>query len=352
MNSKAIKYVTIAGVVTIIAGLIIIPKLTIETKDDKKEEIAQQQLNVTAVIVEPKEVEDNLIISGTLNAYEDLEIKPEVSGRVTEIKFSEGARVNRGDLLVKLNDSDLRAELQRGKERLKLLESIELRQRKLLEKKGVSVEEYEIALNELNIQKSQIAYTEAQLEKTEIRAPFSGVIGIREISLGAVVSPQTLITTLQVLSKLKLDFTVPQRYSGELKVGSEVKFRIPPDSKEFAARIYVIEPRIDRSTRTIRLRAEFDNKYGILPGTYAEVEAVKENSEKLMLLPTQALIPDMQSDRVFVYNSGLAEPRKVKTGFRNEKYVSITNGLQSGDTVIVSGIMMLRPGMPVRITIN
>lgn len=353
MNSKIIKYVTILGIIIIIAGIIIIPKLANQTKVENVPEAKQQQkLRVSALIVEPQDVEDKLIISGTINAYEEVEIKPEISGRVTDIRFSEGVKVNRGDILVKLNDSDLKAELQRAKERLKLLESIESRQRKLLEKKGVSVEEYEIALNELNIQKAQIAYIDAMIDKTEIRAPFSGILGIREISTGAVVSPQTHITTLQILDKLKLDFTVPQRYAGDLKVGNQVQFKIPPDERMFNAKIYVIEPRIDRSTRTVRLRAEFDNKFGIFPGTYAEIEVVKDVNEKLMLLPSQALIPDLQSDKVFVYNSGNAEFRNVKTGFRNDKYVSITDGLRTGDTVIVSGIMMLRPGMPVELIIN
>lgn len=350
MSSKVIKYTTIIGIIIILVAIVFIPKLLQSEKKPNNAKVEQANLRVQIQIVQREIIEDKLVLSGTLSPFEEVEIKPEISGRVTSINFTEGGNTQKGNILVKLNDSDLRAEFLRAKERIKLLESIESRQKQLLDKKGISLEEYEISLNELNMQRATVSYIQAMIDKTEIRAPFSGILGIREISNGAIVSPEKVITTLQVIDRLRLDFTIPQRYATEIKAGQNVQFKVPPSDKVHTAKVYVIEPRIDRSTRTVRLRAEYKNTDRIFPGTYVEVELIKDTKEELFMIPTQALIPDLDSDKVYVYENGEAVIRNVSSGFRNETHVSITNGLQAGDSLITSGIMMLRPGMKVDIS--
>lgn len=302
-------------------------------------------LEVTTFIVEPRPFVETITSTGTLLAEEGVELQAETNGKVVGINFHEGTPVRRGDLLVKLNDADLRASLERYVYGTKLAESRERRYAALLAQHVVTQQDYDAALGDLNVQKANVDLYKAQIEKTEIRAPFDGVVGLRYVSNGAYVNAATRIATLQRLAKLKVDFAVPEKYSGRLKVGRDIEFSVAGGLRRFTGRIYAIDPRIDTGTRTILLRAVCDNTDGsLLPGAFANVNLALEQIPDALLVPAEAVIPGLEEKNVFVSRDGVAERRAVETGARTAAQVHIVNGLKPGDVVITSGLQNLRSG--------
>lgn len=305
---------------------------------------------VTAYVAETVPMRDRIRATGSLQADESVDLAAETSGRVTGIYFDEGSTVRRGQLLLRINSAELRAQRERVRTRIDLAQTREERQRKLLEIGGVSQDEYDGALGELNVFRAELALIDAQLAKTEVRAPFSGVIGLRYVSEGAFVSSQTQIASLQRLSPMKLEFSVPERYAGQVDLGDEVRFRIAGSDTSYRAEVYAVEPRVDLDTRTLQIRARVPNaKGGLLPGAFADVELIMDEIPNAVPVPTIAVISEMGGKRVWTIQNGKATPHTVETGIRTEEAVQIVAGIAPGDSVITSGLQAIRSGQPVRV---
>jgi membrane fusion protein, multidrug efflux system len=309
---------------------------------------ARAPLQVSVVVVQPALLDETVSSTGTLLAEEGVELQAEINGKVSAIHFAEGAGARKGQLLVKLNDADLLATHARAKYRKELAVLRERRIAQLLKQGVARQEEYDTALNELNIQDAEIALTEAQIAKTEIRAPFDGVVGLRYVSEGAFVNAATRVATLQRLDRLKVDFSIPEKYAMRIRVGSPITFTIAGGERRFFGEIYAFDPRIDTATRTVLIRALCPNADGrLLPGAFANVELRLSQVRDALLVPAVAVIPGLNQKNVFVMIDGKAERRAVETGTRMESTVHILSGLEPGDVVITSGLQQLRAGQAV-----
>ena len=352
MNSKMIKRISIAGFVIVVLGLLIVPRFC---KKKENGTVANRgagrgnaMIAVNIQIAKPSSFENKLQISGSVISNEEVELRMETSGKIIAINFKEGAKVNKGDLLVKVNDADLQAQLQKAEIKKKLAEDKEFRQRTLLEKKGISQETYDIVLNDLNSAKADIENLKAQIAKTEILAPFNGTVGLRYVSEGSYVSSLTKIATLQNINPVKIDFSVPQRYANIISIGNVVSIK-SPSGKMFQARVYAIEPKIDPASRALQVRAVSPNNRGeLIPGSYVNITIALNDIKNAITIPTQALALDISGEHVFIYKNGLAISRKVESGIRTEE-VQIVDGITPGDTIITTGVMQLRPRSKVKI---
>lgn len=343
------KKILTGAIIIVVIVLLAWPKLDfLKSKEASPLPGAGQQakLPVEAIIVKPGKLDNKLIVTGSIIANESLELKSEVSGKITGIFFQEGKRVQKGELLVQINDEEIRAQLEKQKHNIKLNEDNEFRQRKLLEKDAISQEEYDNALNRLNTTISDVKVLESQLEKSRIIAPFDGTIGLRYVSSGAYISPATTIATLYNVNPAKLEFSVPSRYSMQVSPGKKVFFKVENSDKVWRGDVYAVEPQVDPNTRTIKIRAIADNRERILlPGQFVQVDLILETKEEALLIPTQAVIQEMEGAKVFVSRNGKAEPVMVTAGIRTESELEIVNGLTPGDTLIITGLLQIRPGI-------
>lgn len=311
----------------------------------------EAKVRVEVVVVEPTVLEEALWTTGELRADESVELRPEEDGRLVALHFQEGQRVEAGALLAEINDEDLEADLRRARVRLKLAEQRRDRVGALLGEKTVSQEVFDEAAGEVEMVEAEIELIEARIRQTRIRAPFSGVIGLRGVSEGAYVTSQTVIATLQRLDPIKLDFATPEKYAGVVGHGDRVEFTVAGSDRTWSGLVYALEPRIDPETRTVRLRARAPNPGGrLLPGAFAKVRLVLARAEETLLVPSIALVPGVRETTVWVVEEGRAVPRVVEIGQRTEERVEIVRGLDPGDRVIVSGVQMVRPGQAVETT--
>ncbi len=350
---KQTKTIVIAIIVLILLTVIFLPKIISSDQKDLSVIIGgkDSEIPVNAHIVKFEKLNDVVYTTGSILANEEVELRSEISGKIVHILFKEGAYVKKGDLLIKINDADLQAELRKAESKVKLIEDRELRQQQLAENQMISQEDYESTLNDLEASKAEYDLVRAQIDKTEIKAPFSGVIGLRQVSEGSFVTTTSVIARLQNLSNLKIDFAIPQKYAFMVKLNDEISFKLSGNDFQYKAKIYAIEPKIDPSTRTLKLRAICTTAYkDLFPGAFANVELNLKETDQAILIPSQAVIPGLKGQSVFVFSGGIASLRKVDIGLREEKQVQITSGLSEGDTVITSGILQLRPNAKVRIS--
>ncbi len=309
-----------------------------------------QAILVTAYIVAPQTIDNKVQVTGSIMANEEVELKTETAGKITGLYIKEGSRVKKGELLVKINDADLQGQLKKIQNMIKLDSENEFREKKLLDAKGISQEEYDVALNKLNADKADEDIIKAQIAKTEIKAPFDGVVGLRNVSEGSYISNATTVAFVVELDPVKIDFSIPEKYMNEVKTRDEVIFSVAGIKKDFIGIIYAIEPRIDMTSRTIEIRAHASNKdQKLLSGAFASIELVLKKKENIIMVPTQSIIPALKAQKVFLAKNGKAVPAMVETGMRTDASIEITNGLQVGDTVITTGIMQLRPNVPVKV---
>ncbi|HVD97600.1 MAG TPA: efflux RND transporter periplasmic adaptor subunit [Cytophagaceae bacterium] len=298
---------------------------------------------VTGYIVKAETVDNDVASSGTISANEDAELHPEVSGKIASLNFVEGGRISKGTLIVKINDADLQAQLRKLNSQLSLAQEKQDRLKKLFDINGVSQEEYDIAANDVINIKADIDNMMAQIAKTEIRAPFDGVLGLKKVSMGAYVTPSTIITTMQQLDPIKVDFSVPEKYMDKIRKGDKALFTVQGLDGTFSANIYAIDPKIDLATRTIQLRALAPNHDGkIFPGAFARVQLVLAQNKSAIMVPTESIVPILKGQKVYLYKNGKAEERKVETGIRTPTKIEIVKGLEMGDTVVVTGVMSIK----------
>lgn len=305
---------------------------------------------VDYMVMRPENFDETIIVTGTLDANEEVDLRSEASGKVTDINFEEGVHVKAGTLLVKINDKDLQAQYERAIHREKLAEDKERRQQILLKKDAVSQEEYETALTELNSLKAETELIKAQIEHTEIRAPFDGVVGLRSVSLGEYISPQITVAQLVNNNPIKLTFSIPEKYFGIVKPNSHVHFKIDGEDRLYDAVVYAIEPKIDLSTRTIQMRAKAPNADGkLFPGNSARVQFAMSPLHNALMAPAEALLSEASGQKAFVYKNGVAQMRDLEIGARTDKKVQVLRGLRVGDTLIVSGILQIRQDVAVKL---
>jgi membrane fusion protein (multidrug efflux system) len=298
--------------------------------------------------VRARNLSEKITANGTLLANESIIVRSEISGKVTSVHFDEGARVKAGDLLVKINDSELAAQLQQTLFRIELAEVQARRQQQLLERGGTSQESFDSATNEVHVLEAEAELIRARLAKTEIRAPFDGVIGLRQVSEGSYLTTESVIASLQDIDRLKLDFSISERHMGRVRTGTLVTFSVAGGAERFEGRVYALEPQIDVATRTLLLRARATNPGGrLIPGAYANVEVSLEEMKDALLVPTMAIVPGLNNRTLYVIENGRAALRTVETGIRLDREIQVVKGIEPGAIVITSGLLQLRPGMPV-----
>lgn len=296
---------------------------------------------------------DFLSLSGSIEADEQIDLQTEISGIVESINFSEGGRVGQGQVLITLNDAELQAQLAQARTRNNLAAENERRAKLLLEKEAISQEEYDIASADFRTAQSQIQLIQAQLSKTVIRAPFSGTIGLRNISKGSYVTPANIIAKLVNTNRLKVSFSIPEKYANKVRVGNQITFNVQGVDGEFTAKIYATEPAVEANTRTLLVKAINSNGGNqLIPGTFANIVFPLETIANGLLVPAEALIPIQNGKKLFVLKNAAATEVLVETGARTDADILITSGISEGDTVLTSGVMSLRNGARVQVTLR
>jgi len=292
------------------------------------------------VIVAGNQDFPNLIeVNGTVLSNEMVELHPEVSGRLIYLNIPDGSKVEAGTILARINDADLQAQLEQQKAQLDLAKKNVQRLQTLLSINGVNQADFDAAVNLVTSLEANVKVVKAQIDKTVIKAPFSGTLGLRLVSPGAYVTSQTLIGTLQQIDKVKIDFTVPETYAALVKTGNDITVQSNESEKLVTAKVVALEPQINTTTRNIKVRAMLDN--GVIhPGSFVKV--VLSQKAKGILIPTNAIIPDAMSNQVIVIKKGVAEFRNVETGARTVNFVELTKGIEPGDSIVITGVLFVR----------
>jgi membrane fusion protein (multidrug efflux system) len=321
--------------------------------DATKERSGPKALTVGAIVVNPETLENRIVATGNIKANEEVELRSEVSGRVVLISFTEGSRVQKGETLLKTDDRELQAQLKKLRIEEKEASDDLFRKERLLDLKAISQEEFDKASNVLSVIRAQIDLVTTQISKTEIIAPFSGEIGLRQVSPGSYISSLTPVARLQQTDPVKIDFAVPEKYKGKIAKGTRISFTVEGSDSTHHAQVYALESGIDPSTRSVLVRAICSNPgKTLVPGAFAKVNIVLDNITDALVIPAESVIPVMNGEKVFVCRNGKAQSQMVETGIRTEREVQVTGGLLAGDTVITTGILQLREGATIKTRIR
>lgn len=360
--TKRVKWGVTAAICLLIVGMIAYPQIKnkLKSSDDSAPVVPvsgaaarNQILNIDAEVLKYQVLTDKIVSTGSIIPDEEVDLSFESSGKVVTIYFTEGTHVKNGDLLAKINDKPLQAQLKKLEAQIPLAKDRVFRQRTLLEKDAVSQEAYEQVTTEYEKLMADIDLVKANIAQTELRAPFDGIIGLRSVSEGAYVSPTTVITKLTKISPLKIDFSINESYASDVKDGTNILFRLESSDgmlREYKAKVYAVESTVDKETRSLKVRATYPNHdESIFPGRYTSVEITRREIKDALAVPSEALIPEMGKNIVYLYKGGVAEPTEVTLGLRTESSVQVLKGLSPGDTLITSGVMQLRTGMKVTI---
>ncbi|MFT7032128.1 MAG: membrane fusion protein (multidrug efflux system) [Cyclobacteriaceae bacterium] len=299
-------------------------------------------LEVDIYVAEKVSRNSTIYASGTTIPNEEVEIKSEVSGRLVQLNINEGGFVKKGQLIAKLDDSDIVALIKKLKYEEELASQIEIRQKKLLDIDAISKEEYDMAVTRVNTLGADMEFQQVQLEKTSIKAPFSGRMGFKNISKGAYITPNIVIANLVQTNPVKLDFSLPEKYATKVINGQAVSFSIDGDDEKLSAEVIALDPKIDEELRTLKVRAKANNEAGkFLPGMFIRVE-IPLGKETAIMIPTEAVIPILKGKKVYIKKNGVANEVVIKTGLRTETEIQVEEGLMEGDSVIVSALMSVK----------
>jgi membrane fusion protein (multidrug efflux system) len=302
-------------------------------------------------IVKTRPMSEDIEVPGSLLPYEETEIRPEISGRVVSLNVREGGYVGKGVVLAKLYDGDLQAQLKKLQVQHEIAKKTVERYGELLKIQGISQQEYDLAQLQVNNLQADMDIVRVSIAKTQIRAPYAGRLGLRNISVGAYVSPTTIITTLRKVDQLKLEFSVPEKYSASMRPGSQVKFSLQGIKDRLSASVIATEESIEANTRTLRVRAVVQSRNpALVPGGFAKVSLQLGKNNESLVIPTQAVIPQARNKRVIVYNGGSAKFQVVTTGIRDSSYIQVTEGLSAGDTVVTTGLLAIRPDTKIKLS--
>lgn len=323
---------------------------------DKKAEAEKNAKNkekqptlVDVLIAQPQSLSDTIEANGTVIANESVELHPQVTGRLIYLNVPEGKKVQQGTVLARVYDADLRAQIVKSQSQLTLAEANQKRLSQLLDIQGVNQADYDAAVNQVEGLKADIQYTNALIDKTVIRAPFSGTIGLRQVSPGAFVTESTIIATLQQTTRTKIDFTLPEEYSNIINVGNKINVEIDKaQGAKNTATIIAVEPQVNQQTRNLMVRALLDEGSSN-PGAFAKVYVTANSNNNAILIPTNAIIPGDQSDQVILVKDSKAKMTDVQTGSRQASTAEIIKGIAKGDTVVVTGVLFARPNSELKV---
>lgn len=314
---------------------------------------AKGKLPVTGIVAKYSESTSGITANGTMLANEAVDLVAEIVGKVRTISFREGSRVKKGQLLLKVDDADLQAQLSRAEFQQKLLSEKLERQRILLKRESISRETFDQLQTDYNMLEADIELLKVRISRTEIRAPFDGVMGFRYVSEGSYVQPSSQIARIVDNSVLKYEFAVPEKYASKDLTGRDITFRVAGQDRAFKAQVYAVDPLIDIKTRMILLRARFLNSSGeLMPGMFAKGNLVMDGKNEYIAVPSEAVVPEMEGKRMWLAKNGKAVSVPVETESRSETFVEVISGIQPGDTVLTGGLMQLREGMTVGVTVK
>ena len=335
---------------------LILSSVIISCGDKKKDappvgaQMQQQVITADALIVATRPLSSDIEIPGTILANETTEIHPEVSGRVVQLNVREGTFVSKGALLAKLYDGDLQAQLRKLDVQLQIAEQTEKRQAELIKIQGISQQEYDLSLLGVSNLKADIDILKEAVRKTEIRAPFSGKLGLKNISDGAYVTSATIVTTISQVNILKVQFNVPEKYGSQLRTGQSINFTVDGSNKTYSANIIASEVKMDENTRSLAIRGVVKNgDASLIPGVFAKVKIVLGQNENAIMIPTIVVQPLGRKKLVYLYRGGKSMPTDITTGIRDSSSVQVLTGLSVGDTVITTGLLFLRPGADIKL---
>jgi membrane fusion protein, multidrug efflux system len=322
--------------------------------DDSKDKGSKSRaMTVNGIIVKPITFENNLSLSGSIEANEQIEIHSEVSGIVEGIFFQEGSTVSKGQVLLKVNDIELKAQLRQATTKENLASENERRAKLLLQKEAISQEEFDVASADFKSAQAQSQLVRAQIGKTIVKAPFSGKIGLRSISPGTYITPSLLVAKLVNVGKLKITFSIPEKYANQVNKNANISFTVAGSTTKYSAKVYAIEPEVEVETRTLQVRAIADNKDGkLLPGTFANVELPLELINNAIVVPTEAIVPVQNGKKVFISNFGKAKEVMVETTTRTDASILVLKGLKQGDTLVTSGVMSLKNDTEIKVKLQ
>ena len=358
--TKPVKWLLVGTILLIIIGMIAYPQIK-QKKSNKNEaketapapSMRQMPININAVVLKKQSLTDKFISTGTTIPDEEVNLSFESSGKIVSIYFTEGTHVKKGELLAKINDKPLQAELKKLEAQIPLAKERVFRQGTLLQKDAVSQEAYEQVTTEYDKLMADIELVKARILQTELLAPFDGIIGLRLVSEGAYTTPSTIIANLTKISPLKIEFSIPERYASDVSNGTNITFFMESSSglvQTHNAKVYAVESKVALETRSLMVRALYPNaNEEILPGRYLSVEINRREIRDALAIPSEAIIPEMGKNIVYLYKSGQAKAAEIITGLRTESHVQVLEGVNPGDTVITTGVMQLRVGMKVNI---
>ncbi len=312
---------------------------------------ASSVLSVEAFLVQPSVLHSSIDVAGTLLPFEETEIHPEVAGKVVMLSINEGKVVTKGTLLAKLFDGDLQAQLQKLKVQLEVAKKTQERQNELLKIGGISQQDYDLSVLNVSGIEADMQVLNASINKTIIRAPFNGKIGFKNISIGAYVTPLTVVTTIRQINKLKLEFSVPEKYTSKIKNGNVINFTTESSNKEYTAKIAATESGITEDNRSLKVHAIVENvDRNVTAGSFAKVNFDMGDNNNAIMIPTQAIIPEARDKKVIISKNGIAQFNVVRTGERDSAKVEILDGINAGDTVITTGLLNIKPGAKINIS--
>ena len=353
------KIILFSSIVILLLGIVFFPKIKSlfnkgEIKTATTQKPTQQnrrQLNVNAMVLKPQKLTDVFRTKGQLLPDEEVDLSFEASGKITNIYFKEGTFVKRGTLLAKVNDQPLLAELKKLEAQIPLARERVNRQRTLLDKDAVSQEAYQAVTTDMDKLMADIDLVKARIQQTELRAPFDGIIGLRWVSEGAFASTGTVVARLTKISPLKIEFSVNERHANNIRPGTRIGFVVEGDETIYTANVYAIETTLDEKTLSLKARALYENPGGKLrPGRSASIEIVLREIDNAIVVPSISIVAEMGRDLAFVYKNGKARQMKIRKGLRTASSVQILQGLQTGDTLLTTGVMQLRDGLDVIIS--
>lgn len=330
---------------------VLVYSCTSKKKDMKASTTAviNKPIGAEVYIVKDTTLQEKLNVLGSLVANERVQIVSESARRLIKINFQEGSYVQKGQLLFKLDDAGLQAQLKKLYAQRKLIANDEQRTAALLKLEGVSKQEYERVAGSIESIDADIEYVKVEIAQTEIRAPFSGKTGIRKVSEGAFVTQNMLLVTLEDINLIKVEFAVPEKYANSVALDQQVNFRVENSDKPYTATIKVIEPYVDQNTRSLFIRAVASNEdKKLLPGSSATVEVSLNEIRNTVIIPSIALIPSLEGNSVLTIENGKAAKTMVEVGLRTNTSVQITKGLQPGDSVMTTNILRAKPGTSVQ----
>jgi membrane fusion protein, multidrug efflux system len=302
---------------------------------------------VDGTIVKAQELNDELEVTGTILANQQVMIVSELTRKVVKVNVKEGTKVKQGALLFRLDDADLLAQLERLRQQEKLALLNEQRLKDLILHEAIAQQDYDEVSTSLKVLQAQISELQVTIDKTRITAPFDGQIGMINTHVGAVVSVNTVLTDIEDNSVVKIEFSVPEKYTNIIHVGSQPTFTTPSVERELKTTVVAKAASLSTDTRTLLVRGITPNPQGkLLPGQSARIKLSLSSSSDALAVSSQALIPSPGGYAVFISKNNKAEVHAVEIGQRSTGSVQIMSGLNPGDTVITSNLLRLSPGAP------